>query len=342
MKQPTVSRQRTLGFSLVELLVASAITLIGLLVITQVFAVYEGWKRTTIGVAQGQEGGLLGAFSIEQDLRHVGFGMISTSCSAITAYNSEADPQTIKLSETGSSVSIGTDEGENKNNTITVLYSSSPYGNDVAKTQRAMAKASEPLYVDNGLAFSSGDLILISSGSSCSILQVSGNPVATVKTEKLVANVTSPGSAWELPHATTGDGAPWNPPDEEKYFPSYPVGASVHSLGQDVIAHRFYVQDGKLRMDERHPKTGSLTSYDLIPGVVGLRAQCLPGACNDNPAAVRFSLIVRSGNWEKDLVSPASIAFWPDETLSLDSEAQHYRYRVFQTIVPLKNVIWNK
>ena len=68
----TLTARSSAGLSLVELLVATLITLIGLLVITQVFAVYEGWKRVTTGVAQTQEAGLLGAFSIEQDLRNAG------------------------------------------------------------------------------------------------------------------------------------------------------------------------------------------------------------------------------------------------------------------------------
>ena len=85
MKRPCVRRQSALGFSLVEVLVAAAIALTGLLVITQVFAAYEGWKRTTTGVAQSQEGGLLGAFTIEKDLRHAGLGMIGLRCAAIKA-----------------------------------------------------------------------------------------------------------------------------------------------------------------------------------------------------------------------------------------------------------------
>jgi Tfp pilus assembly protein PilW len=80
-------RKRDLGFSLVELLVATAITLISLLIIVQVFSVYDGWKRTTTGTAQSQENGLLAAFSIERDLRSAGFGMVGLGCSTINAYN---------------------------------------------------------------------------------------------------------------------------------------------------------------------------------------------------------------------------------------------------------------
>jgi prepilin-type N-terminal cleavage/methylation domain-containing protein len=101
-------RKRDLGFSLVELLVATAITLISLLIIVQVFSVYDGWKRTTTGTAQSQENGLLAAFSIERDLRSAGFGMVGLGCPTINAYNAIAGPVTI--SATGLPVTITPDD----------------------------------------------------------------------------------------------------------------------------------------------------------------------------------------------------------------------------------------
>ena len=80
--------------------------------------------------------------------------------------------------------------------------------------------------------------------------------------------------------------------------------------------------------------------------------------CSESTTAIRFGLIVRSNNREKDAIEhqkevsvsavdqTASIAFWPGQgaptfDLGNDEEALHYRYRVFQTVVPLKNIIWN-
>jgi type IV pilus assembly protein PilW len=120
-----------------------------------------------------------------------------------------------------------------------------------------------------------------------------------------------------------------------------------------------------LRMEERNLADGSLTIFDLIPGVIGLRARygrdtnadgvledsefdnetadlIAKGANGDNTlVAVQISLIVRSGNWERTEVSPATIDYWPGETLAIGPDDRHYRYRVFQTVVPLKNMIWN-
>ena len=361
MNRPSVSPKNASGFSLVELLVASAITLIGLLVITQVFAAYEGWKRTTIGVAQGQEGGLLGAFSIEKDLRQAGLGMIGLRCATINAYNASAKTKTFTLN--GMPVTITHLPGSSRD-TINVLYSSSPFGNIVATLQADAPLSSSPIEVDNGIGFSLGDLIVISQPpNACSIVQLSTDGQLTGK-----ANVTGPGVSWKLTH-DPGGSVPWNPPVDQNIFPQTPsvgyiAGAKILNLGH-LLEHTYYVHNDMLRMDERNIADASLTSFDLIPGVVGLRARYGRDTDNDGVLdlfdndtadaitksqaadsgntldAIQFALIVRSSKREKELLSPASIAFWPGETLALDDEARRYRYRVFQTVVPLKNIIWN-
>ena len=361
MKTPPFSPKRALGFSLVELLVASAITLIGLLVITQVFAAYEGWKRTTVGVAQGQEGGLLGVFSIEKDLRQAGLGMIGLRCATINAYNAAATPKNFTLN--GMPVTITHLPGSSSD-IINVMYSSSPFGNIVATLQADAPLSSSVVKVDNGIGLSQGDLIAISQPpNACSLIQLSNDGQVSGE-----PNTSGPGVSWRLPH-DPGSLVPWNPPVGQNIFPQnpsvgYTAGAKILNLGR-LLEHTYYVYNDMLRMDERNLADASLTSYDLIPGVVGLRARygrdtdddgVLDVFDNDTADliaksqatdsgntlnAVQFALIVRSGNWEKEAVSPASVAFWPGETLSLGSDAQHYRYRVFQTIVPLKNIIWN-
>ncbi|MEF8719395.1 MAG: PilW family protein [Candidatus Accumulibacter necessarius] len=81
-----------------------------------------------------------------------------------------------------------------------------------------------------------------------------------------------------------------------------------------------------LRMDERNLVDGTLTTFDLIPGVIGMRARygrdtnadgVLDTFDNDTPdliakgvggnntlVAVQISLIVRSGNWERNRSQP--------------------------------------
>ena len=63
------------GFSLVEIMVAVVIALIGVIVVFQVFAVSEGYKRTTTSGGDAQTNGALALFSIERDVRMAGYGI---------------------------------------------------------------------------------------------------------------------------------------------------------------------------------------------------------------------------------------------------------------------------
>ena len=345
MDKPISLRKSALGFSLVELLVATAITLISLLIIVQVFSVYDGWKRTTTGTAQSQENGLLGAFSIERDLRHAGFGMIGLACPTITAYHANA-PFARPLSVLP--VTITQDDPVAGTDSINVLYSSSPFGNIVARVQADLAHSGVLLIVDNGIGFNQGDMVLVSQPpADCFILQLS-------------QDATGAGTSWNLPHGLM----PWNPQANVQFpvgaYTGGVGGAQVLNLGQ-LVDRRYFVQNNVLRMAERSMVTGNDDPpFDLIPGVIGLRARygrdtnadgvldtfdndtvALRAAGANTLVAVQISLIVRSGNWERTEVSPAAIEYWPGEALAIGADDRHYRYRVFQTVVPLKNTIWN-
>lgn len=67
--------------------------------------------------------------------------------------------------------------------------------------------------------------------------------------------------------------------------------------------------------------------------------------------AIRIAVVARSPGYEKDLVSPATLdAAWtagasddaaPNYSTTLkDANGRHYRYKVFTTVIPIKNVIW--
>src|SRR5688572_33319594 len=83
MSRPTaitsiLQRARSRGLSLIEILVASAIGIIASLAIFQVFAVFEGQKRTTTSGGEAQTSGTLALFTIEREIRQAGYGINST------------------------------------------------------------------------------------------------------------------------------------------------------------------------------------------------------------------------------------------------------------------------
>lgn len=63
--------------------------------------------------------------------------------------------------------------------------------------------------------------------------------------------------------------------------------------------------------------------------------------------AVRIAVVARSPQFEKSVVTPVGQPVWhvdgvKTETIKVDTDAdwQHYRYKVFETVVPLRNMIW--
>jgi type IV pilus assembly protein PilW len=63
------------GFSLIETMVGLVIGLIATLVIMQVYATFEGQKRTTTGSADAQTNGALALYAIQRDVGNAGFGL---------------------------------------------------------------------------------------------------------------------------------------------------------------------------------------------------------------------------------------------------------------------------
>src|SRR5882672_4487028 len=67
------------GFSMVELLVAMLIGLIGMVIIFQVFEVSEGIKRTTTSGGDSQQAGVIALYTMERDIKNAGMGFNDTT-----------------------------------------------------------------------------------------------------------------------------------------------------------------------------------------------------------------------------------------------------------------------
>ncbi len=63
------------GFSLVEVMVAMVIGLLGILVMTQVFSVFEGQRRTTSGGDDAITGGAIALNGVQRDIQQSGWGI---------------------------------------------------------------------------------------------------------------------------------------------------------------------------------------------------------------------------------------------------------------------------
>jgi type IV pilus assembly protein PilW len=333
---------RDRGFGLVELMVAVAIGLIAILVITSVFLQSQRQNRTTTGATNAQENSLIALVTLERDIRMAGIGLVGVGCGSVNGF--DATLPTPNFSFTPLPVTIMRDDVTGSD-VVAVLYGGSPFGNSPTALTASVASSSEDIRVANGNGFTTGDLILISSPpSACSLVRAS-------------ADATLAGGVWTIPHIV--------PPDN--IFPpsGYGTGARVTNMG--AMVHRAYFVTGSslMMLDNTRPVSAvpPLNPVPVVDRIVRVRAQygrdtTGDGAVDvyDNTApsdagrlvAIRIAVVAQSGNLEKDTVSPPTLTLWSGGTLAdggelaLDwPEARRYRYRVYDTVIPLRNVIWN-
>ncbi|MGZ5047398.1 MAG: hypothetical protein ACXWF0_09180 [Usitatibacter sp.] len=79
------------GFTLVEVMIALLIGLIGIVVMMQTFAVSEGFKRTATSGTDAQINGGVALYMLEREIRLSGFGMnalMAMGCSTVRVWNS--------------------------------------------------------------------------------------------------------------------------------------------------------------------------------------------------------------------------------------------------------------
>src|SRR3954470_529416 len=84
------SRIRQAGFTLVEILIALLIGLIGIVVMMQTFAVSEGFKRTATSGTDAQVNGAVALYMLEREIRMAGYGMnalMQQGCPSIRVWN---------------------------------------------------------------------------------------------------------------------------------------------------------------------------------------------------------------------------------------------------------------
>jgi type IV pilus assembly protein PilW len=366
-----------LGMSLVELMVATAVGLIGVTMIMQVYAVAEAQKRTTTGASDAQISGNIALFSIERDLRYAGFGMVTNAGNMLGctthAYDSlrpanqdfsfEMAPVIITVGAGGASDTIKVVYG----NTFSVVEGSQ-------FSAGATADADFPL--KNAAGFRVGSLVVpYEAGKDCVLAEVTGFVPASVNT---VLHAT--GAAYSYTDTTGsvvnatahynkagGLGSP---------VPSYSSAARLYSLGRTPVVKTFKVLNDKLVAEAELPyvaaqdaDSNGISTAELGTGIVQIKAMygkdtngdrvvdawntTKPTNANEwmQVRAVKIAVLARSGLMEKTQVTavqptwndPATAA--PVDFVMTDladgTAWQNYRYRVYETTVPLRNLIWS-
>lgn len=350
-----VSGHRLSGFSLVELMVGIVIALLGSIVIFQVFSVSENYKRTSVSGSDAQQNGAIGLLAIERDLHMAGFGINDLTLMGCTvrAYNQNLVPadftfpllpvQIVQGAGNNATTGIGA-----ASDTVTIMYGSAGTGMASVNIIENMASSDAAYRISNRYGARIGEFIVAAEGGlDCTLSQVTSLPGG--------------GNADTLPHDTgtyTNESggivpAAFNKPGGSGV--SYTASGRLYNLGLVPGRNTYAIQNNSLVV-----RSGLIeTTVEVADNIVGLQAlyckdlvntpptnfttcNATPPVSWDQVGSVLIGLVARSAKPEIDTVTANSSIAWPGGAfdVSADPNWRRYRYKLFQTTVPLRNFIW--
>ena len=358
-------RTRQLGMSLVEVLVAVAIGLIGILIITQAYLTGDKFNRSTMGEGGAQTNGTIALFNIERDVRQAGYGIADSrafGCGNLDYYqnsNYSANLGGTLPNINFAPIAITTTAGQPDQ--ITVMYSSA--ASRVTPVSLTTGSSNTNFTVDGTYGFNPGDLVLA--------VNLAGTPACSLRK---LTNVTPASSKLQF---SPGAGGEYNAAGGGS-LPNYAKDDLVFDLGQPTVRN-FSIVNGNLRTTDSLLSAGGTSAFDAVSGIIDLRAQfgkdngANGGTANDgivdgfdNVApvtaadwsqvlALRVAVLSRIDNYEKPSVSggncdattamptwsgSAADPFTAIDVATATSQDRCFRYRVFETVIPLRNMIW--
>lgn len=352
------------GLSMIEILVAMVIGLIGIIIITNAYLISDNFNKATLGEGGAQVNGLIGLYAIERDARMAGYGLnhdTAMACGTVSwYYNGSYSPNITSTSTLANvilaPVYITADTGTPSNpDRITVMFSGDSE-RSVPTSIVSFSSAIPEVRADGVTGFSAGDIVLLAkrvTTGACSM-----------------ARVTSANASTSILQFLPGASAPNNPTAWGSLPTGYTTNDMIFNLGTPTI-RTYSISAAKLQMSDALTSAAGTAAQDVVDGVVDLRAQY--GKDTDNNGSVdtwdatapttsaqwqqvkviRVGLLARIGNYEKPTsgtdcdattVAPtwAGGSFPAIDVATTTSQDRCYRYRSFETAAPLRNMLWKQ
>ncbi len=366
----------THGVTLVELMVGMVIGLLAVLVIAQVALLFEGQKRSTTGGSDAQVNGALTLQALARDLQMSGYGITTGSGAGcrLRGLRSGVTPPWNDLPMVPVRIVQGTDTTRGSPDSLYVMLSGRPGTSFSAlpvRLSRVHKKGDLSVGVDASTNLGSetaqaGDLLALiptdTVNSWCSVVQVTTTPAALADTinhdltgawnQDATANV-QPGTTFDAVGYAVGDqfvnlGT--------LIYREYALGADSAAGGGTALTLRTTDASSAVwsAAEVVYPQIVNLQAVYGIDtsatadGVVDSWTTTSPTtpAGWSRVLAVRVAVVARSANYEKAEVTAAEPTWLPDgvtaEALKVDhlSDWRHYRYKVFEMVIPLRNLLW--
>ena len=329
-------------------MVGIVIGLLAVLVIYQIFAAAEGIRRNTTGLGDAQQNGLLSSFMLSIELANASNG-VAVALNDLLTCPAPADPAT-----TFRPIPILITDGGAGSDHFVVNYSLSNSGIVLAPF-KANAAAGNPYIVQSPLGFKVGDIVVaVSEGGDCAASQI--------------ANITAPDANGQVtitpvPPATFGlnSGA---------YLVNMGPSGGLQRVRYDVNIANAVLRSTSLWDANGQPALGPASTpiasnvviMKLQYGVVDPATNTLSWVSATGPwsdaavlaanaatlrqiQSVRIGVVVQSEqfdkNWALQQPAPTWSLFCDPGPCLTGALTAGFRYRSYETSVPLRNPVWN-
>jgi type IV pilus assembly protein PilW len=336
-------KNKNKGFTLVELLVTLVITMTALLVIGETQIQTEKIRRTSQGNQGAQYNGLLASQLIDQGIKKTGFGLNDvTFIGSIINYH---NPFTSADETEVMAPALIEQDGDNVK--LRLMWSTSNANMVPLKLLNTKLATTNTVQVSNTYGMASGDLLLYAeAGKDASVHQITGTVPANE----------------EVQHATSTT-YPWNS-DLTDFYPTdgYTSDARVLNLGRwerqtfSVVNNQLWLKRSSTGGESSALLADNIVRFQALYGMddgtgTGEEDDGVPDAfVTTTPTdaatwarvvAIRFIVLSRTAEMERDVVTTAAPA-WSGGSFDLSAMTNwnRYRYRVYESTVPIRNAVW--
>ena len=349
------------GISLLELLVGMVVSMLTVLAITQVFLESEKQRRIPGTGADAQVNGILALDAVQRDVRQAGYGLSGGPWVGGCTTGTSTEAAAVGLSgRTLAPVTITAGTGTAPSDSIAILSSGKVDAALQVKLAEDHANGNGKLILPSNLGVETGDWLIVSTatGSQCDAFKVQAlaiaepwgvTPNVSVRAYTAGSLLSNMGAApiqrrWSVTGSSTSafalqmsDLSTSGTPTAEDAYPEV------------VLLRAFYAKDTNA--------DGAIDTYDTkVP---------TDRAGWNQVIGLRVAMVVRSSHWDKEEVTPkppqwnlgsataaaGSAACAADASskcialglthTSAGNDWKHYRYRMYESLIPLRNLLWN-
>lgn len=369
------STMRNHGFSLVEIMVGMAIGLLGVLIIMQVSVVFEGQKRTTTTGADAQTNAVTALYTVDRDVRRAGYGLSlpgALGCQIRQSYDGVELPS---LSLAPVVITSGANGGPDS---IRILASSKGNWSLPSRITVEHPPQATNIFLNTTLGIDVGDLLVAyEPGKTCTLMQATGIPNGNVQIHhQNTSEWNPPGGANIFPASGYGVGAMvmnMGALIDHTYLldansnlmltelDSVSNSSTTRAVMSDIVSMQAEYGFDTRAGSQNDPRvdtwsaamidadsSGTVNDAGDIGRMIAVRIAVVArsplrekpsanGTCDITIAAAAGGRSANAPEWAGGVIdvskNPGGVA---------NADWQCYRYKTFENVIPLRNLLWGR